>query len=183
MKNPEFIAEVTPITPYGFESDKTWEELFKLANRHADMISIHTDRPWGGSIEDIEVAKSMTDKPIIARCAFGDDATIQRALDAGAHEVIVTGRIPDSSVRSRCWIEPQSISQIEDWDLSFLDVVVWNGQDLFTGTSKVGLFKAARTLVEGELVQAGFIHTPRDVHPHANKFIVGQHLEEFVRDW
>ena len=44
IKGTKIIAEVKTISPYGFKSDKSWEELFKIADEIGDIISVHTDK-------------------------------------------------------------------------------------------------------------------------------------------
>ena len=42
----EVIAEVKLISPFGFKSSKSWNELFGIASTLGDMISVHTDPGW-----------------------------------------------------------------------------------------------------------------------------------------
>jgi len=65
--NPLLIAEVKTESPFGFVSEKTWRQLFDIANKHGDIISIHTDKRWGGSFDLISKAKELTKKPVLAK--------------------------------------------------------------------------------------------------------------------
>ena len=51
-KKYQIIAEVKTKSPFGFQSPYSWEELFQLADKIGDIISIHTDSQWGGSFEN-----------------------------------------------------------------------------------------------------------------------------------
>ena len=66
-KNIEIIAEVKTHSPFGYTSEKSWDELFAVANEIRDILSIHTDPRWGGSFELLEKARSRTNKPILAK--------------------------------------------------------------------------------------------------------------------
>ncbi len=66
-KNIQIIAEVKIQSPFGFKSEKSWDELFVIAEKAGDIISIHTDARWGGSFELIKKAKSLTKKQILAK--------------------------------------------------------------------------------------------------------------------
>lgn len=48
-KNIQIITEVKTESPFGFKSDKTWDELLAVAEKVGDMISVHTDPCWGSS--------------------------------------------------------------------------------------------------------------------------------------
>jgi indole-3-glycerol phosphate synthase len=43
MNKPLIIAEVKTASPFGFKSDRRWDELLALADEISDMVSIHTD--------------------------------------------------------------------------------------------------------------------------------------------
>ena len=73
-KGIEIIAEVKTQSPFGYKSDKSWDELFEVANKVGDIISIHTDRRWGGSFELLQKARSLTNKPILAKGIHKNDA-------------------------------------------------------------------------------------------------------------
>ena len=70
MKRPfELIAEVKTASPFGWSSNRSWEELFDLANQYGDIISIHTDSRWGGSFDLLKQARQQTTKPILAKAS------------------------------------------------------------------------------------------------------------------
>lgn len=56
----QIVAEVKTESPFGFRSDKSWQELFDLAEALGDIISIHTDPRWGGSFELLKKARTLT---------------------------------------------------------------------------------------------------------------------------
>jgi indole-3-glycerol phosphate synthase len=177
-RNFEIIAEVKTESPFGFKSEKTWDELFLIANKFGDMISIHTDKRWGGSYELIKKAKTMTSKPILAKGIHKNDSDIEKAIEAGADYVLVVGRIPKVYL-NKVLIEPNTLKDLEKIPLGLK--VVWNARDLETGEQKKETYDEARKIYKGWLCQASFIKTIADVKEGADAVLVGEHLEEFVK--
>ncbi len=177
MINPIFIAEVKTESPFGFRSDKSWEELFEIANEYGDMVSIHTDYRWGGSFDLVEKARSKTDKPILAKGIHALDEEVNIAIESGADYVLVVGRLPGVHLE-QCVIEPTNWRQICNYPID--TKVLWNQRELVGGGRKSFSFEQARELWPGWLVQASFITGLEDVNPSADAFIVGENLSEFV---
>ncbi len=177
MSKPLLIAEVKIQSPFGFRSEKSWEELFEVANAYGDMLSIHTDPQWGGSFELLARARAMTDKPILAKGIHSTDEEIERALALGADKVLVVGRIPAIHLE-QCLIEPYTLAELRSLPLG--TSAVWNSRDLTTGALKSDDFAAARATHQGYLVQASNIRTIKDVDPTTDAILVGQNLEEFI---
>jgi indole-3-glycerol phosphate synthase len=173
-----FIAEVKTSSPFGWSSDRSWRELFELANKYGDIISIHTDERWGGSFELLEQARRLTTKPILAKGLHEDDTLVMRALEAGADWVLVVGRVPAVNL-ARCMIEPRSLQELGDIPKDAK--AVWNSRDLDTGGLKSESFEQARNTWGGWLCQASNIRTIEDVQPGADAILVGGHLPAFVR--
>lgn len=175
-----FIAEVKIRSPFGYVAQKTWEELFNIANFYGDIISIHTDPRWGGSYEHIKKARSLTDKPILAKGIHASDDDILKAIQYGADHVLVVGRIPNvpDEILEKCFIEVNDIDQLKQ--LSDKHKAVWNTRDLKNGEPKVETFQDARKNFNGWLCQASFLKTVEDVEKGADAILVGTHLEEFV---
>jgi len=185
MKNPPvIIAEVKTQSPFGFKSSKSWEELFTLANKVGDIISIHTDSRWGGSCELVEKGRNLTNKPILAKGIHMQDEEIFRAIKAGADFVLVVGRIPNLSevitpeVLSKCIIEPNNLEELIAIPETFR--VVWNSRDLVTGGKKKEMFTEARKLFKGWLCQASNISSVVDIQEGADAVLVGSDLEKFA---
>lgn len=175
--NVEIIAEVKTKSPFGWKSDKSWDELFTIANRTGDIISIHTDVRWGGSFNLIKKAKSLTNKPILAKGVHATDNEIKRALDAGADYVLAVGRMP--VVHSdKCLIEPLTLDELRTIPKNIK--VVWNSRDLSDGSIKKETFEQARGIFKGWLCQASNIATSNDIKKGANAILVGAHLPEFA---
>jgi len=174
---PLLIAEVKTMSPFGFRSDKSWEELFEIANEHGDMLSIHTDPRWGGSFELLTKARAMTDKPILAKGIHATDAEVVQALALGADKVLVVGRVPAVHLE-QCFIEPYTLAELRS--LPQGTSAVWNSRDLTTGALKSETFAAARAIHTGYLVQASNIRTIADIDPTANAILVGQNLEQLI---
>ncbi len=177
VNGTELIAEVKTASPFGWKSEKSWDELFAIADSVGDIISVHTDSRWDGSFELLKKARSLTDKPILAKGIHADDSDIEQAIECGANVVLVVGRIP-GTYADRCLIEPRSLDELRTIPSSMR--VVWNSRDLATGGLKQETFDEARALFEGWLCQASNLHTLDDVHPGASAVLVGTHLEEFV---
>lgn len=174
----QIIAEVKTHSPFGWKSDKSWDELFEIANQISDIISIHTDSQWNGSFDLIRKAKSLTPKPILAKGIHATDEEVHKAVEAGADYVLVVGRIP-KVFPEKCLIEPKSLAELKTIPKNFK--VVWNSRDLETGGRKKETFSEARDLWKGWLYQASFIKTKDDIHPEAGAVLVGTHLIEFVK--
>lgn len=173
----ELIAEVKTISPFGWVSDYSWEYLFKTACQIGDMISIHTDPRWGGSLDILRKARDLTDKPILAKGIHATDAKVNKALAAGADWVLVVGRIPENL--ENCMIEPDSLEQLTQVPDGCR--VVWNGRDLGNGGQKTETFEKAREAWNGWLCQASFIKTIDDVKPGPEAILVGSGLPEFAK--
>src|SRR3989344_5648980 len=167
-KNITIIAEVKTQSPFGYKSESTWNELFKVANEVGDIISIHTDSRWGGSFDLIKKAKSLTTKPILAKGIHKKDEDIQKAIDAGADFVLVVGRIPNIH-KNKCLIEPFTLQEFKNipQDLT----AVWNSRDLSNGKLKKESFKEARDIFKGWLCQASNIKHVDDIEKGANAII------------
>jgi indole-3-glycerol phosphate synthase len=175
-KNIQIIAEVKTESPFGFKSDKTWDELFSVANEIGDIISIHTDSRWAGSFELIRKAKSLTDKPVLAKGIHATDKEIQQAIGAGADYVLVVGRIPNIH-QDKCFIEPLNLSELKKIPANLK--VVWNSRDLADGSFKKETFEEAREIFKGWLCQASNIQTVNDIKDGADAVLVGANLIKF----
>jgi len=174
----KIIAEVKTLSPFGFKSEKSWEELFKIANEVGDIISIHTDSRWGGSFDLVREARLLTDKPILAKGIHKTDSDIQKAIDAGAEHVLVVGRIPSVHTQ-KCLIEPVNLKELKTIPNNLK--VVWNSRDLSDGSLKEETFQEARNIFKGWLCQASNIKTVDDIEDGADAVLVGEHLEEFSK--
>jgi indole-3-glycerol phosphate synthase len=173
----QIIAEVKTQSPFGWKSAKTWDELFALANSVGDIISIHTDPRWGGSMEAISRARALTKKPILAKGIHATDAEITEAIERGANYVLVVGRIPLVHL-DVCLIEPNTLAELGDIPNTLK--AVWNSRDLSDGGFKSETFARAREAFLGWLCQASNIRTVADVERGADAVLVGTHLEEFA---
>ena len=176
-KNTQIIAEVKTQSPFGFKSTKSWDELFVIANKVGDIISIHTDPRWGGSFELIKKAKSLTKKPILAKGIHASDDEIQEAISAGADFVLVVGRIP-TIYQDKCMTEPLTLTELKTIPENLM--VVWNSRDLADGMMKKETFEQAQQIFKGWLCQASNIKTVADIHSGADAVLIGSHLPEFA---
>ena len=176
-KKTQIIAEVKTQSPFGWKSDKNWDELFKIANGIGDIISIHTDARWGGSFELLQKARSLTNKPILAKGIHGSDTDIAKAINIGADWILVVGRIPTLHIE-KCLVEPLTIDELKTIPRNLR--VVWNSRNLKDGSLKKETFTEARAIFTGWLCQASNIKTIDDIKEGADAVLVGTHLVEFA---
>lgn len=181
-KHIQLIAEVKTQSPFGFQSKKSWNELFKIAEKYGDIISVHTDPRWDGSFGLIAKAKSLTQKPILAKGIHETDELAEKAVKAGADFVLVVGRIPKVHIE-KCLIEPHSLEELKTIPHNMK--VVWNSRDLKTGGLKADgatseTFEEARAIFPGWLCQASNVRAIDDVKEGADAVLVGEGLEGFV---
>jgi len=180
-----FIAEVKTCSPFGYKSNKSWDELFEIANNVGDWISIHTDSKWGGSFDLLNKARKLTNKIILAKGIHETDDEIKDCFRLGANFVLSVGRIPDlismggSYWLNRVIIEPKNLEQLKSIPDHF--GVCWNSRDIYTGKRKEESFGQARMMFPGFLIQASNIKSMNDVRKNfADAFLVGEHLENFA---
>lgn len=173
MSSPLLIAEVKTCSPFGYRSDRNWNELFEIADEIGDWVSVHTHPAWGGSFELLRQARRMTSKPLLAKGLHTTDAEVEQAFSIGADHVLTVGRYPSSD----CLCEPHTLNQLLKLHPK---KAVWNQRDLKSGRSKQESFDAARNTFRGWLCQASLLRSWDDVHPRADAILVGEHLEAFV---
>ena len=172
------IAEVKVKSPFGFRSPYNWDELFDLANKIGDIISIHTDPRWGGSFDLISKARGLTSKPILAKGIHASDDDIIKTIEAGADFVLVVGRIP-GVYKDKCLIEPLNLKELETIPNNFK--IVWNSRDLSDGSLKQETFEQARKKWAEWICQASNIKNIRDIKVGANAILIGSYLKEFAK--
>lgn len=180
--NKTFIAEVKTHSPSGWSSTHTWDQLFALASEYGDMVSIHTDARWGGSYGLVTRARMNTHKPILAKGIHASDEDVIKAFDAGAHCVLVVGRIPNFKPEA-CLIEPYTLNELAALPNNVR--AVWNSRDVSKldepDNQKLETFADARRNFQGWLCQASNIKTVSDIDPAADAVLVGTHLINFVK--
>ena len=178
----KFIAEVKTQSPYGYKSDKNWFELFNLANQIGDIISIHTNPRWGGSFEDLKIARSLTDKPILAKGFHYSKKDVDKCINNGANHVLFVVKLPQQIYNQYelklFFYEPLTIHQLRG--STDVGVVIWNQRDLLTGKPKKEDFDEVRKIyVKRNLCQASLLKSWLDVDMSADAILVGEHLENF----
>ncbi|MFA6095815.1 MAG: hypothetical protein WC767_03165, partial [Candidatus Paceibacterota bacterium] len=157
---PILIAEVKTMSPFGYKSGKSWDELFAIAERAGDWISIHTDPRWGGSMGLVRKARLLTKKPILAKGIHATDDELREAFAAGADYALVVGRVPQVFLE-RVIIEPLTLAELSA--LPRDTKALWNSRDLSDGGLKADTIRAARQAFSGWLCQASNIKSPEDV--------------------
>jgi indole-3-glycerol phosphate synthase len=73
------IAEAKPVSPFGWRAGRSWDDLFRIAVRAGDVVSVHTDSRWGGSVDLVREARARTTKPILAKGIHASDDQILRS--------------------------------------------------------------------------------------------------------
>lgn len=181
--NPVFIAEIKPLSPYGFKSAYSKCRLTNCALEHGDWVSVHTSPLYGGSFDDIHQVRKLTDKPILAKGYHAHDDDIRRAFDLGADYALVVNRMSSlASLYKRLLFEVdlETLNYISDFN------VVYNGRDLRTGIGKksIGDYHEYRKRLKW-VCGASLIKTPDEVelfYPGCDAFIVGSNLVEFCKE-
>jgi indole-3-glycerol phosphate synthase len=191
-QRPLLIAEVKTQSPFGFTSPYRFGELLELASAVGDWVAVHTEAPWGGSLDNITNARLVTSKPILAKGIHREDADVYAALDRGASAVLVVGRMPPDPLR--CWYElpPEEIvGERYPHDFSIVakaTAVVWNSRNIYTGERRFPNYEGydffrTRNAWNGVLIQASNIQTPADIYDDVDAILVGEHLPTFAPLW
>jgi indole-3-glycerol phosphate synthase len=192
---PTFIAEVKTKSPFGYESNKTWFQLFDIAAKYGDFLSIHTSPLWGGSYDLLYLAKQKTKKPILAKGLHLFKEDIEKAFDYGADYVMTYDQIHNLPFNSdKLFCEVRNKKSLENLlknrdayhkkynGITNNPKIIWNQRDLENGLPKIVDFNEIREDFPNEyLCQASMIETIEDVDMKADAFIVGQNLETFVK--
>lgn len=184
-KHPIFIAEVKTKSPFGYCSKLYWKELFDIADKHGDWISIHTDSRWGGSFKLLKFVRTLIKKPILAKGIHSTDEEIQQALDCGADYVLVVDRLPAEKYIENCLLEVSSLTLFREFLRKYPNAkYVYNKRDLTTGKMKdFDYFDAYNCEMPKWLCQASGIKSLEDINNLADAFIVGEHLEQFCKEY
>lgn len=139
------IAEAKKKSPWeGTISYLPMEDLIKKAIEQGDWISIHTEEPWGGSIETLKMARGMTDKPIMAKGIHRTNESIEIAFKAGADYVLCVGRM---APYDNIIVEPASLADVKTF--SSAKMLMWNRRDLSNGHARKFSWDLARKLRTG----------------------------------
>lgn len=79
----KIIAEIKTKSPFGFVSLKSVDQQFELCEKYGDIISVHTNPNWGGSLQLVEEIRRRTKKPILAKGIHSELKQITQAIDVG----------------------------------------------------------------------------------------------------
>lgn len=89
-RGARFIMEVKKASPSGHQSSVSVEEAVDAYAPIADAISVLTDKPYfAGSLEDLRIARSRYDGPILAKDFIIDPRQVSEARLHGADAVLV----------------------------------------------------------------------------------------------
>lgn len=186
---PIFIAEIKMQSPFGFVSPYPFMEVVETAIRYGDWIAVHTNPLWGGSYEQIEFVRRLTDKPILAKGIHSRDENIQKALEYGADNVLVVERIPSYGWLKKCLIEmsyQNALPLLDRNTPSDQNSYRWvsNSRNLKTGAvpynEDLGEFLNHKN--KNWVCQASGIYFPYQVNERADAFIVGEQLIPFCKN-
>ena len=197
MSTPIFIAEVKTESPYGYRSQRGWSSLLEIAAEHGDWVSVHTDVRWGGSWDVLWAARQSTKKPILAKGIHSLDSEIEKAFDLGADYVLCVGRVPQRmrEGRSAEWfdrviVEPAFYlrNALDARDYSrYASKLCYNSRNITNGdcvgTPSSGMVRAIDKDPDLWLCQASGIRSVDQIYSGYDAFIVGEHLEEFVKEY
>jgi hypothetical protein len=176
------ILEVKLKSPFGFKSERSFDELFLLANKYSDWwISIHTDPRWGGSWDMIKEARKRTDKCILAKGIHSSDRDVDTALLCGANAVLVVDRIPCKSVLPHTWLEPANFSpeELEDRGVP----IVLNQRNLNNGSRRnIPKICDVNPDFDRKVIAASFITYEWWTQPHgADGCLIGENMESYCK--
>jgi len=199
----KLIAEVKTQSPYGYKSEKSFDELLDIAIEKGDIISIHTNPIWGGDFKLLEKARKKTKKPILAKGLHLNDWEFWKATEYGADYVLTVGRVPIGLTLSKVWYEPLFLDEFKENLkmplISAVDAVVINQRNLLSGenrnttdffelflskypveyTTLDELFTKWRNIERPQLYLASNIKHKRDVLMRYDGAIIGTHLTSF----
>lgn len=192
MSKPIFIAEIKTISPFGFKSEESWDDLAALAIEHGDWVAVHTHPAWGAESRSgwdgrtatklITKVRAMTKKPILAKGIHHSDYDVAMAIQAGADYVLTVGRVSEKW-QAQTIFEPLNLDQMYLPMYVYPDLkVMWNARDLVTGDWKPDQWKAARAAHKGWLCMASGLQFAHGLSTlDADAYIVGTHLRDFVK--
>lgn len=199
MSKPIFIAEIKMTSPYGYKSPHAFIDIMKLAIKHGDWISVHTNKLWGGDYEAISFVRKNTNKPILAKGLHSTDDDIQKSLDHGADYVLVVDRFPypkkidkNTNLWDKCLFEIHDMRFLQD-NLNLYkektyfpslhnNKFVYNFRDLRTGLPKK--LNEINMLLKQNIwtCQASGIKTHSQIVDGVDAFIVGSELVNFCNE-
>lgn len=152
------LAEYKRYSPWhGPITDRTLPDVVSEYDTDPDVfgVSIVVDSLWGGSLEDVQRARSLTDKPILAK--FGLSAQRndygRAAILAGADWYLTHDWVRAADDPARAWLELHHPADIPP-ELPL--VVVCNNRNIDTGTLNpdAALEVAAKLPRRGSLICA-----------------------------
>ena len=184
MKRPLIIAEPKIQSPFGYKSDKSFIELLDIAEEVGDIISVHTDHAWGGSLGSLGLVRKHTKKPILAKAPYLFDWQVQQCIDLGADYVLSIAYENMKNSHQIMW-EPLSLYGLSSVLKTLIlppKKIVWNSRKLNDGTRKKETIEDVRKIWKGWLCQASNIRTWDDVHPDVDAILVGEHLPQFAKE-
>ena len=188
-----FIMEVKRSSPSGHRSSVTVERAVAAYAPVADAISVLADGPdFGGSLDDIGMARKLFDGPILAKDFIVDPAQVSEARAAEADAVLVMMSVLDDAVAAAVLAEARRLNMdaiVEVYDERELDramalgadMVGINNRDLKTLTTDLSVTERLAPLVPADVlvISESGISSRRDVErlaPHADAFLVGSSL-------
>jgi indole-3-glycerol phosphate synthase len=177
----QLILDTKTISPFGWDTDQSISERLELATQYADIIAVHTMLKWGGSFDLVRDIRKWNQSFILAKGIHRTDEEIKTLLDYGVDYVLVVGRIPAQKYIDKCMLEPTCLREMDGYPKN--SKVVWNARNLVTGLPKKETFEEARERWDGWLCQASMIKSMADVNPKADAIMVGEHMEQIVKEW
>lgn len=171
-ENLTLVAEIKYKSPFDSTLACNPQNAFQRANEIGDIISVHTNPLWGGSIQWLTQIRRQTNKPILAKGFHPTICDVQQAFNAGANFVLTVGWWPHIQ---NCWHECESLEELEKSQAHY---AVWNARNPRTGEKRAETFEEARSIRKGWLCQASLIFRPKDIHPKANAALIGTSIQK-----
>ena len=188
-----FIMEVKKKSPSGHRSSLTIAEAVSAYAPVADAISVLTDGPdFGGSLDDLRLARQLFDGPILAKDFIVDPGQVSEARAAGADAVLVMMSVLDDRAAAAVLAEARRLGMdavVEVHDEPELAralaldarIVGINNRDLKTLTTDLSVTRRLAPLVPADrlVISESGICSHADVEglaPHADAFLVGSSL-------
>ncbi len=168
--NPLVVAEIKSCSPYGWKNPLNWLAQLAICETVADVISVHTDPLWGGSIELLATIRKMTTKPVLAKGFHPTIKHVEMAFKAGATYCLTVGWWPGDH---RCWFEMERPEDLYEHRASRK---VCNSRNPRTGKLGVLSPRVMRASHAGWLCQASNIKGPQDVISGMDAILIGEGL-------
>lgn len=176
------VAEVKDKSPFGFKNPYSRLKQLEICEKYGDIISIHTDSRWGGSLEWLKTARQLTTKPILAKGFHSEWKDIDNILDMGIDYVLTVDqwdiRLTEviEEFKQKVWFEYTNFKELDLKKCNSLGLtLVWNKRNPRNGEYKIETIDDIRKTYKGKLCQASHITKPEDIG-NVDYILIGEGL-------